>query len=44
MRLRCLRLMRVIGSVIHCDLKPSNFLIGEDGVLKFVDFGFVHCA
>jgi serine/threonine-protein kinase len=28
--------------VIHCDLKPENLLLGEDGHLRVTDYGLAH--
>jgi len=46
LRLFC-RLARVVSQthqygVIHCDLKPDNILVTDDGDLKLLDFGVAH--
>ena len=32
------------AGVVHCDIKPTNLLLGEDGRLVLVDFGIAECA
>lgn len=32
------------NSVFHCDLKPSNIMVGRDGRLRVVDFGIAYKA
>ncbi len=46
LRLFC-RLARVVSQthqygVIHCDLKPDNILVTDEGDLKLLDFGVAH--
>ncbi len=32
------------GKMVHCDLKPENFIINRDGVIKLIDFGTLQIA
>lgn len=29
--------------IVHCDLKPSNFVMGQEGTIKLIDFG-ISCS
>lgn len=37
--IQCLKELKK-NNIAHCDIKPDNFLIGEDGRLKLIDFSF----